>query len=194
MKVFLETERLILRQFTEDDADNLRALDSDPDVMRYIGPFALADREAYRERIRTVYIAYYAKASGHGFWAVIEKAGGAFLGWICLRPALDYRFAAEAGHRAEDLELGYRLRKAGWGKGYATEAARALVHKAFAELEATCVVAVALADNVASTRVMEKAGLKWVSSFALPGYERPLVKYALCREQWGAETWVSPGG
>ncbi len=184
MKVFLETERLILRQFTEDDADNLFALDSDPEVMRYIGPYRLADREAYRQRIRTSYFGYYATYQGFGFWAAMEKASGEFIGWFTLRPALDYRFAAEAGFGADDVELGYRLRKSAWGKGYATEGARALVQKAFADSGVTCVVSSALVGNVASTRVMEKAGLKRAGTFAISGFDQPAVKYALDRDQF----------
>ena len=113
-------------------------------------------------------------------------------GFICVRPWTIVS-RARRGIAPGTWTWAIRLRKAVWGKGYATEAARALVHKAFAELGATCVVAVALADNVASTRVMEKAGLKWVSTFALPGYGRPAVKYALDQEQRGAAPRISPG-
>src|SRR5262249_31701097 len=160
-KVYLETERLILREFTEDDADLLFALDSDPAVMRYIRPhqaadpkaYRLANPAAYRQHIRTTHFGHHAQGKGHGLWAGIEKASGDFIGWFHLRPALDYKFAAEAGYRAGDLDLGYRLRQAAWGKGYATEAAQALVRRAFAELGAERVVATALAANTASTRV-----------------------------------------
>lgn len=186
MTAFLETDRLLLRQFTEDDADLLFALDSDPDVMRHVGPYGLPDSEAYRQHIRKNFLPYYAKYEGYGFWAVIEKAGGAFIGWLTLRPALDYRFAREADFGPEDFELGYRLRKAAWGKGYATEAARALVRKAFTELGMTRVVAAALATNLASIRVMEKVGLEQVGQFILPGYDPPAVKYALSREEFAA--------
>jgi RimJ/RimL family protein N-acetyltransferase len=181
LKTYLETERLILREFTEADADHLLALDSDPDVMRYIGPYALPNREAYCERIRTVYQPYYARTPGFGCWAVLEKASGDFLGWFFLRPARDHRFADEVEFRAEDTELGYRFRKAAWGKGFATEGARALVHKAFAELGVCCMVATAIAGNLASIRVMEKAGLKRVGAYSLPGWDEPAVKYALDR-------------
>jgi [ribosomal protein S5]-alanine N-acetyltransferase len=155
--------------------------------MRYIGPYQLPDAEAYRRYIATKFFPYYARGEGHGFWAAVEKVGGAFLGWFVLRPALDYRFAAEAGHRAGEVELGYRLRKAAWGKGYATEGSRALVRKAFAELGAECVVATALVGNAASIRVLEKAGLRRVGEFALPGYDQPSVKYALRRDEYAVD-------
>ncbi len=179
MKIRLETPRLILREFTEADAEELFALDSDPEVMRFIGPYQLGDVEAYRSRIQTHNIPYYTEHPGYGVWAAVEKAGGAFLGWILLRPALDYRFAAEAGFRAEDVELGYRLRRAAWGKGYATEASRALVQDGFTRLGMACVAAVALVGNRASTRVMEKTGLRRVAEFRIPGFDQPAVKYAL---------------
>ena len=181
MTVFLETPRLVLRRFTEDDADNLFALDGDPEVMRYIGPFRLDGPDAYREQIRTRILPYYARYAGYGSWAAAAKGGGAFLGWFHLRPGLDSRFAAEAGYRAGDVELGYRFLRAAWGRGYATEGACALVRRAFAEPETTRVVASALSGNVASLRVMEKAGLQRVGTFRLPGYEQCGVKYALER-------------
>jgi RimJ/RimL family protein N-acetyltransferase len=184
MRVYLETPRLILREFTEDDAAELFALDGDPEVMRYVGPYRLADVDAYREHIRNEFLSYYSPESEYGFRAAVEKAGGAFLGWFVLRPAFHYRFAREAGFRARQLELGYRLRRSAWGKGYATEGARALVHKAFTELEAPCVVAVALVENRASTRVLEKAGLLRAGEFRQPGFDTPAVKYALSREEY----------
>ena len=129
----LETERLWLRGFTDSDADAqlLFDLDSDPEVMRFIGPFGMPTVEAYRERIRTVWLPYYSPHSSRGFWAIIEKDTEQFVGWCFVRPAMDYKFAAEAGWtRPSDLELGYRLRRAAWGRGLATEASAALVHRA----------------------------------------------------------------
>src|SRR5205823_6635185 len=117
MKIHLATERLILRQFTADDADHLVALDSDPEVLRYVGTPAAIDREAYRQLIRTTFLSYYVKYEAYGYWAVIEKASGAFLGWFHLRPALDYRYAVAAGYRPGEVDLGYRLRQSAWGKG-----------------------------------------------------------------------------
>jgi RimJ/RimL family protein N-acetyltransferase len=184
MQVLLETPRLLLRRLTEADADDLFVMDSDPEVIRYAGP-RLADRDAYRRRIREGFLPYYDRYASYGYFAAVGK-DGAFLGWFHLRPALDYRFAAEAGYREGDVDLGYRLVRAAWGKGIATEGARALVRKGLTELDAACVVACALEPNVASTRVMEKAGLKWVRRFAIPGYDMPAVVYALRREEFDA--------
>ena len=188
MKIRLETPRLILREFTEADAEALFALDSDPEVMRYIGALQLGDVEAYRARIQTLNIPYYARHPGYGVWAAVGKGGGEFLGWVLLRRGLDFGFAAEAGLRAEDAELGYRLRRAAWGQGYATEASRALVHDAFTSLDAACVVAVALVGNRASTRVMEKVGLRRVTEFPLPGFDQAAVKYALDKKDYDPQT------
>jgi RimJ/RimL family protein N-acetyltransferase len=178
----LETERLALRRFVDADADAelLVELDSDPEVMRYIGPYRLTAAE-YRERIRTAWLPHYARP-GRGCCAAFEKATGQFAGWVFLRPSPEYKFAAEAGWaRASDLELGYRLRRAAWGRGLATEAAAALVRLALADPEVSCVVAAALVTNRASWRVMEKVGMARVRAFAVPDFDSPAVTYATCR-------------
>jgi RimJ/RimL family protein N-acetyltransferase len=186
MRVYLQTERLLLRELTEDDAALLLELDSDPEVMRYIGPYALPDEGAYRGLIRERILVHYAAGRGHGCWAVLVRPGGAFLGWIFLRPASYYRFVREAGFRDDDLELGYRFRRAAWGRGYATEAARAVVRKAFTELGAERVVACAMQANTGSVRVMEKAGLRKDGVFFLPDSDEPDVRYALSRPEYGS--------
>jgi RimJ/RimL family protein N-acetyltransferase len=185
----LETQRLRLRGFTDTEADArlLFELDSDPEVMRYIGPFGLPTVEAYRERMQTFWLPYYAGPPPRGFWAALEKATDEFVGWFFLRPAMDYKFAAQAGWtRASDIELGYRLRRSAWGRGLATEAAAALVGLALADPGVTCVVAAALVPNRGSTRVMEKAGLSRVREFTIPGFADPMVMYALCRDDSSA--------
>ena len=184
----LETERLRLRGFTDSDSDAklLFELDSDPEVMRYIGPVGVSSIEAVHERMRTVWLPYYSAHPAHGFWAITDKATDQFAGWIFLRSATVYRYAAQAGWtRAGDLEIGYRLRREVWGRGLASEAAAELVRHALALPAVTCVVAAALVPNRASWRVMEKIGMSRVREFALPadaGFTDPMVTYALCRE------------
>jgi ribosomal-protein-alanine N-acetyltransferase len=180
MHVFLTTERLILRRFTVEDAAALFAMDGDPEVMRYVSRFPPPSVEACRERIRNRFLPFYEQYPSYGFWAVVERASGNFLGWFHLKPALDYLFHAEAGYQTGDVDLGYRLVRTAWGKGYATEGSRVLVRKALTELDAAQVVSVALVDNVASWRVMEKVGMTRVGTFEIPEYG-PAVKYALRR-------------
>ena len=182
MHVLLETDRLVLRRFTEDDAPLLFELDADPEVMRYVGPYGLPTVEAYRDRIRDRFLPGYAAYPARGVFAAVGRATGEFLGWFIFRPATAYRFAAEAGWtRDTDVELGYRLRRAVWGRGLATEGSMALVEVGLADPAVTCIVSCALVPNRASTRVMEKCGLVRVREFALSGFDDPLVVYARCR-------------
>ena len=186
MHVFLETERLILRRFTADDVDNLVELDSDPDVMHYITGGRGTSRAEIEVDVLPAFLAYYERFPGYGFWAVIEKATGDFLGWFHLRPALHDGSPTEP-------ELGYRLRRSAWGKGYASEGARALVRVAFQELGADRVFAETMMVNTASRRVMENAGLRLVRTFhadwpdKIEGDEHGDVEYALTRAEWDAE-------
>jgi RimJ/RimL family protein N-acetyltransferase len=185
--VLLETERLILRRLTAQDADALVELDGDPEVMRFVTGGRPTARAEIENEILPALLAYYERPGGYGFWAAVEKPGGAFLGWFHLRPG--------PGAPPDEPELGYRLRRSAWGRGYATEGSRALVRRAFAELGARRVTASATAANHASRRVMEKAGLRLVGSFALALREpadgdgdgdTAAVEYALTRAEWEA--------
>ena len=182
MQVFLETDRLVLRRFSLADVDNLVNLDADPDVMRYVTGGIPTSREEIQNEFLPAFLDYYQRYEGYGFWAAIEKATGEFLGWFHFRPPPD----AAPG----EVELGYRLRKSAWGKGYATEGSRALIRKGFTELGVQRVVAETMAVNQASRRVMEKAGLKLVRTFHQPwpypidGDEFGGVEYALDRAGW----------
>jgi RimJ/RimL family protein N-acetyltransferase len=168
IQVFLETQRLVLRRFTEADADNLVSLDADPDVMRFVTGGAPTSREEIENDFLPAFLGYYQRYEGFGFWAAEEKTTGEFLGWFHFRPGPD----AAPG----EVELGYRLRKSAWGKGYATEGSRALIARGFTEFGVQRVVAEAMAVNTASRRVMEKAGLK--------GEEFGGVEYALDKADW----------
>jgi len=182
MHVELETERLWLRRFTAGDVALLAELDSDPAVMRFITGGRATPREEIEREILPAWLGWYEQAAGYGFWAAIERASGAFVGWFHLRPG--------AGAPPSEPELGYRLRAASWGRGFATEGSRALIDRAFRELGAERVTAETMAVNAASRRVMEKAGLRYVRTFhqewpdVIEGDEHGDVEYALTRAEW----------
>ena len=182
MRVLLETARLALRRFTAEDADALAALHGDPEVMRHLNGGVPEAREAVVGATMPRILANYEQHEEYGLWAAIEKASGAFLGWFHLRPA----DAPDQGA----LDLGYRLHRPAWGKGYATEASLALIRKGFADPGVRRITASAVAGNRASRRVMEKVGLTlartsrvtWPDRFG--GGEQEIVRYALERDDW----------
>jgi RimJ/RimL family protein N-acetyltransferase len=182
MRVFLETERLVLRRFTMADVDNLADLDADPEVMRFVNGGVPTPRDEIEKDFLPAFLSYYQRFAGYGFWAAIERSTGDFLGWFHFRP--------QPGSAPDQPELGYRLRKSAWGKGYATEGSRALIRKGFTEFSVQRVTAEAMAANMASRRVMEKAGLTLVRTFRQPrpgpagGDELEAVEYALRRADW----------
>jgi RimJ/RimL family protein N-acetyltransferase len=182
MHVFLETERLILRQFTADDVDNLVELDGDPDVMFYVTGGRPTPRAEVENEIIPAYLAHYRRHDGYGYWAAVEKSTGDFVGWFHFRPA--------EGHPDDEPELGYRLRRSAWGKGYATEGSIALIDRGFREYGVRRVVAEAMAVHTSSRRVMEKAGMHLVRTFhadwpyRIPGDEHGDVEYEITFEEW----------
>jgi RimJ/RimL family protein N-acetyltransferase len=187
----LRTVRLVLRPFRADDLEDLVALDADREVMFFITGGTPTPREEVEREDLPDFLAYAAGDTGYGFWVAEEQATGAFLGWFHLRPHADAP--------ADEPELGYRLRRSAWGRGYATEGSRALVDHAFEALGARRVYAETMAVHLASRRVMEKAGLRYVRTFRadwpvrIPGDEEGDVEYAITREEWLAARSVSPG-
>jgi RimJ/RimL family protein N-acetyltransferase len=173
---------LVLRRFTEDDVDDLVELDGDPEVMHFINGGRPTSRHEIETDVLPAFLDYYERFGGYGFWAALEKSTGRFVGWFHFRPA--------AADRPNEVELGYRLRRSAWGKGYATEGSRALIEKGFAEFGVQRVVAFTMVVNVASRRVLEKAGLRLVRTFHQPwpdyieGEEEGDVEYALLRTEW----------
>ena len=177
MDPVFETERMWLRHVTEADAATLFDLDQDPEVMRYIGrvTFPLA---AYLERIRTVYLPQYDQNPRRGLFLAVEKATGAFLGWFLFRPATGHKFAPVIGWTDDaEVEIGYRLRRAAWGRGLATEGAAVLMADGLADPAVPRVVACALVTNGASCRVLEKVGLTRVRTTTIPDFDDPLVVF-----------------
>ncbi|MEW1751013.1 GNAT family N-acetyltransferase [Streptomyces angustmyceticus] len=184
------TERLLLRRFTPDDAESLVALHGDPDVMHFIATGRPVPRADVLEKTLPEFLGTPdARPEGHltglGVWAAALTATGRFIGWFALLPT--------APGRTDEAELGYRLHRTAWGRGYATEGARALIARAFTTPDAPPlqrVTATTMTVNHASRRVMEKTGLRHIRTFFeewpdhIEGAEHGDVEYALTREEW----------
>lgn len=184
MDVFLQTERLTLRRFTADDVGHLVALDADPDVMFHLTGGIPTSREEIETDSIPAFLGYYEKYGGYGFWAVVERSTGDFIGWFHFRP--------EPGHPEDEPELGYRFVKSAWGRGYGTEGAAALISRGFTDFGVRRVVASTMAVHTGSRRVMEKVGMRLVREFhqdwpyPIPGDEFGDVEYAITRDEWSA--------
>lgn len=150
--MLLETKRLSLKPPELSDFDNLFLLQSDPEVMRYMGHGVRTQQEVM-EGLEAA-IAHNQK---HGFslYCVFEKDSGAFIG----RAGLIYLAYDDS---QPDIEVGYALTKNAWHKGYATELAKALIEWGFNHLTVTKLVAVINPQNEASRRVCERANLRYV--------------------------------
>ena len=157
-QILLETKRLILRRFTDADLDNLFELDNDPEVMRFINGGTPTPRDIIEKDILPGFINHDERCPEFGFWAAEEKGSACFQGWFSIRPTND---------AVDEVALGYRLRRAAWGQGYATEGVQALIHKAFTDLGVGRIVATTYEINLASRRVMEKAGMTLVRRFRI---------------------------
>jgi RimJ/RimL family protein N-acetyltransferase len=163
--LLIETERLLLRRFSPGDLDEFVALHADPEVTRFILPF---DRAEAEERLRKDEAEWHER--GHGFLAVVAKDSGEFLG----------RMAIKYWPQFGETEVGWTLRRSAWGKGYATEAGRACVDWAFANLGVPYLTAMIAPGNARSIAVAERLGFSRLRDDELLG--EPIVVYAVRRE------------
>lgn len=167
----LRSERLHLRRLTVDHLADLVDLDADPEVMRYISGGAANTRAVYEAELLPRMLAWDDRP--YGFLAAHHE--GRFVGWFHLRPSV-----ADAAI----LELGYRLRRDAWGRGLATEGARALLAHAFDTLGEPAVDACAHPDNAASIRVLLKCGMRRQGTFIHPRIPLEVVHYLVDRASW----------
>lgn len=148
-KVFLQTERIELRELTMDQIDHMVDLDSDPEVMHFISDGEPRPWEHHLEAIPKL-LKYSEKNPGLGLWTAYLKETGEFMGWYILKHLL------ETG----EVEVGFRLKKKFWNKGYSTEAGKALVRYGFETVGLKRIIAIVRPDNLASQAVIKKLGLK----------------------------------
>jgi [ribosomal protein S5]-alanine N-acetyltransferase len=170
MIVIAQTERLLLRHFHLDDGSAIDRVFGDAEVMRY-GRGAQTP-EWVRQWLRAWQQKY--EVNGYGLWAVVEYDSQTVIGYCGLSHFPD------VGGQPE-VEVGYRLARAYWGRGYATEAARAVRDYAFNTLKLPRLIAIVDPQNVASIHVAEKLGLRYEKDAVLPGYTHPNRVYSLAR-------------
>ncbi len=151
------TDRLLLRQWRDDDLDAWAAINADPSVREFLGGVQTREQAAGTlARFRADL-----ESRGWGWWALEEKATGTLIGMAGLDPV-------DADVPFTGVEIGWRLSPASWGKGYATEAARAVLAYAFDTLHLPEVLAIADAGNVRSHAVMRRLGMTHVTDFTDP--------------------------
>ncbi|NOZ54860.1 MAG: GNAT family N-acetyltransferase [Gammaproteobacteria bacterium] len=178
--VELETERLILKQWKDSDYRVFTGMSSDPEVMRYY-PSLMSRSESNEmaDKIRSLI-----SDKGWGFWAVEEKDDNKFIGFVGLHePVPELSFSP-------CVEIGWRIRKEKWGKGFATEAAKEALNFAFEVLKLDKVYSFSTVKNQKSRAVMERLGMiNTHKNFEHPEIptDSPLrdhVLYEVRREQW----------
>jgi ribosomal-protein-alanine N-acetyltransferase len=169
--VIVETARLALRHFELTDCETLMRVFGDAEVMHFGD--GVQTREWVDGWLRSCLENYQKR--GFGPYAVVERSKEDLIGYCGLYYFEDINGQAE-------IELGYRLKRAAWGHGYATEAARAVRDFAFQTLYIKRLVALIDPDNVSSIRVAEKIGMRYESDVMLEGYDHPDHVYAIIKE------------
>lgn len=168
MAIF-ESKRLLFRELDFSDSEAFYHLNSDPEVLKYTGDKAFSSiLEA--ELFLKNYADY--KTNGFGRWAVITKDSNEFIGWCGLKR-----------NEEKAIDLGFRFFKNQWGKGYATESAKASLHYGFKELRINEIIGRASIENKASIRVLEKLKMKFWKNASCKGIENS-VYYKLNKAEY----------
>lgn len=158
MKIIIETERLLLRELLPSDKEGIFHLDSDMDVLEYLGKNPIKTIEEAQNIIEFVRLQYH--ENGIGRWAVLLKENHEFIGWAGLKLIKENI----NGHQ-NFYDLGYRFIKSFWQKGYGYEAAKACLDYAFNVMHLENVYAHAMIGNEGSKRILEKIGMKNTGTF-----------------------------
>lgn len=151
------------------NADLLLQMDSDPEVMRFIGDGKTGTLEDILNESMPRVAKYRNTRLGWGIWMVYRKDADEFLGWILVRPMGFF----EGQRDDSDLELGWRFKKECWGKGYATESATHIMNRLIDNGERKF-TAMAISENRASVNVMKKLGMQYLRTDALPDSDPPV--------------------
>jgi len=169
MQPKIETERLILREILPEDAEAMFEMDSDPDVHLYLGNEPVKDIEQINNVIQFIRKQYI--DNGIGRWAVVLKESNEFIGWCGLK-----YFTEIINNHIHIYDLGYRFGKKYWGKGYATEAAKACMEYGFNNMKLKEIYAMTDSRNANSNNVLKKLGFTFVEKFDYDGDESDWFK------------------
>lgn len=164
------TARLRFRRFTEDDFPIVHALHSDPAVMHHIKP---VETEAESRQKLAEIIQVYSAQPGQGYFAAEFIPTGEFVGWFMIRQT----------EQDPEVEVGYRLCEAFWGKGLATEGTLSLLQHGFMALGQEQLMAIVRPEHGASRRVLEKVGFTLIGHISAYGIDN-LCRYVLPRAEW----------
>jgi RimJ/RimL family protein N-acetyltransferase len=179
----LHTPRLVLVPLAEEHLEYEVELDSDPEVMRYLGNGTARDR-AHVERFHGYRLAAAEQVPGLGFWTGFMNEQ--FVGWWILQPPV----RPDQGPVEGQAELGYRLLRRYWRQGLASEGSRELLRHGFTDLGLHRIFAETMAVNEASRATMTSVGMRYVRTFSadwdepIPGAEHGEVEYAITRQEW----------
>lgn len=176
-----DSARLSYRLFNENDGEELFQLDQDPLVMKYINGGQITSREDIEQRFLPRVKYFSNPDTGWGLWRVSVTQSGEFIGWVLVRPM---EFFSDQP-QLDDLEVGWRFMQSSWGKGHATEAAKAVCTAIVANDEVTKLSAIAMEGNVASIGIMKKLGMKFLKK-ALhegPNGEEEVVFYQMAASE-----------
>jgi ribosomal-protein-alanine N-acetyltransferase len=179
MKVYIETERLILREIQTTDLDGMFELDSNPDVHKYLGNNPIKTKEQAEDVIKFIHQQY--DNLGIGRFAAIEKSSGDFIGWSGIK--LNTGEKEMLNGKTDFYDIGYRFIPRYWGKGYATESALAAMNYGFKELDIETMCGAAEIDNIASNVVLKKIGLQFINEFEFEDVKANW--YELKKEDYG---------
>lgn len=181
----LETERLVLRDWRDDDWEPFFRHTNTPAVMAWLGGL-LSDEQKARMRERLPLVA---AEFGHCFWVVERKADGGHLAGELLG-FCGLKRANMAGGPMGDFEVGWRFREDAWGKGYAKEAAIASLDAGFETFGAPEIIALTVAENTASWGLMERLGMRRRPDldFRCPDFlpDKITIAYSIGRDEWTA--------
>ena len=165
MKIYAETERLILREVLHSDLEGFFELDSNPEVHMYLGKKPIKTRDQSNEAIQFIRGQY--KERGIGRFTAVEKSSGDFIGWTGLK--FNTGDKEVLGDKRDFYDIGYRFIPRYWGKGYGTESSIAMLNYGFNELNLETICGAAEIGNIASNKILQKIGLKYIEQFPCDG-------------------------